>query len=376
LKRFIICTSLFLSSSLAYAASFDCAKASTTIEKAICSDKQLSVLDSDLMTAYKAAQSNSEDPEKIKGEQKTWLQSSRNKCGDVECIRKAYIDRITALRPTAIKATEPEPKEVQATTQNEKPTESNPVENTEAPPQQAAQPVETPPPELPKVVDQTPTPQKVESTNEEPSSPIADVLFGAAGLIAIALIVGLIKPKWVIRWSDKPSRLKVLGYLIPLLLVVSFAAPISRTKSRTEYDMKVAAESKAKAKVEAEEKAQRQEQAIAQRSVSANQSNTVTSQRSDASSLDMNPSAVKYRNAVGHLLGSIKKVAQTRAYNDEYSPCRQMVDSARSTFDGDITPSLVQVQRTRDQGLIYGNMDHYAMILDGLSSQVSALCPQ
>jgi hypothetical protein len=37
---------------------------------------------------------------------------------------------------------------------------------------------------------------------------------------------------------------------------------------------------------------------------------------------------------------------------------------------------LVQVQRTRDQGLIYGNMDHYAMILDGLSSQVSALCPQ
>lgn len=80
----------------AQAASFDCAKAGTLVEKAICSDAALSDLDSQLGRAYKATLANSTAPEPLKAEQKSWL-AKRNQCKDTACLVSAYQSRLSAL---------------------------------------------------------------------------------------------------------------------------------------------------------------------------------------------------------------------------------------------------------------------------------------
>ncbi len=85
----------------AQAASFDCAKASSFVEKAICSDKQLSSMDDQLARLYKAARATGGNAA-LEAEQKAWL-SSRDQCADAACLKKAYADRIAALSgPTAV----------------------------------------------------------------------------------------------------------------------------------------------------------------------------------------------------------------------------------------------------------------------------------
>ncbi|GEM_PF-558424 len=80
----------------AHAASFDCAKASTLVEKAICSDAKLSELDDSLMKAYKKALASSPDASGLKSQQRAWL-TVRNKCVDASCLNHAYADRLNAL---------------------------------------------------------------------------------------------------------------------------------------------------------------------------------------------------------------------------------------------------------------------------------------
>ena len=80
------------------AASFDCQKASTDVEKLICSDSQLSLLDEDLAKAYKNAVQK--DPARIKTQQQRWLKYTRNDCNSLECLKDAYslqIDRLNGL---------------------------------------------------------------------------------------------------------------------------------------------------------------------------------------------------------------------------------------------------------------------------------------
>jgi uncharacterized protein len=85
----------------ARAASFDCAKASSFVEKAICSDKQLSGMDDQLARLYKTARGAASNAA-LEAEQKAWL-SSRDQCTDAACLKKAYADRIAALSgPAAV----------------------------------------------------------------------------------------------------------------------------------------------------------------------------------------------------------------------------------------------------------------------------------
>ncbi|MDP2832525.1 MAG: lysozyme inhibitor LprI family protein [Pseudomonadota bacterium] len=77
------------------AASFDCGKAGTKVEKLICADDELSKLDEVLATAYADAL-KSPDPASLKTEQKAWLKV-RNRCADVACIQAAYRQRTEAL---------------------------------------------------------------------------------------------------------------------------------------------------------------------------------------------------------------------------------------------------------------------------------------
>lgn len=83
-------------SSMAQAASFDCGKASSNIEKLICSDQELSKLDDDLGSAYSAARTNSKPRSDITIEQRRWLRDL-NICRDRYCIKNSYVARLQSL---------------------------------------------------------------------------------------------------------------------------------------------------------------------------------------------------------------------------------------------------------------------------------------
>lgn len=73
------------------AASFDCGKASTPVETAICGDQRLGSLDQQVAQAYKQAGANK------KAQQRAWLKY-RNTCGaNIECLTAMYEDRIAFL---------------------------------------------------------------------------------------------------------------------------------------------------------------------------------------------------------------------------------------------------------------------------------------
>ena len=84
---------------LAYAASFDCSKASTTVEHMICSDAELSKLDEDLNVKYKAYLLNSAEPDLVRQKQRYWLEK-RNSCKNIRCIKGRYYYRIAELTVT------------------------------------------------------------------------------------------------------------------------------------------------------------------------------------------------------------------------------------------------------------------------------------
>lgn len=81
----------------AQAAGFDCARAKTSTEKAICADSGLSSLDEVLELMYSSALRNAATPDAIRSEQRAWLQL-RNACGsDSACLQEAYQQRLAAL---------------------------------------------------------------------------------------------------------------------------------------------------------------------------------------------------------------------------------------------------------------------------------------
>jgi uncharacterized protein YecT (DUF1311 family) len=85
--------------------SFDCAKAATAIEKAICSDANLARQDRDVAEAYRQKTSGSDEAAKkpIRDAQRAWLDSRAARCGAktgaaaVACLTALYDARLTAL---------------------------------------------------------------------------------------------------------------------------------------------------------------------------------------------------------------------------------------------------------------------------------------
>lgn len=82
------------------AASFDCQKASTFVEKAVCQDPVLSALDEKLSSAFDFAMSNSSNPKALKKQEMNWLKTKRNVCQDNACLEKVYSQRIVELSHT------------------------------------------------------------------------------------------------------------------------------------------------------------------------------------------------------------------------------------------------------------------------------------
>lgn len=77
------------SATRAISPSFDCGKASTKVEKLICSNPELSQLDASLAETYKEALAKDRS---VLNDQRAW-NTQKNKCPDVECLKTAYEDR-------------------------------------------------------------------------------------------------------------------------------------------------------------------------------------------------------------------------------------------------------------------------------------------
>jgi uncharacterized protein len=79
-----------------HAASFDCGKAASEIEKIICGNDELSRLDESLNKAYLKALEWKDIKNRIIKSQRQWLKV-RNACKDAECLKTAYETRIKEL---------------------------------------------------------------------------------------------------------------------------------------------------------------------------------------------------------------------------------------------------------------------------------------
>lgn len=78
--------------------SFDCGKASSTVEKTICADPSLAQLDSQLMALYQQAMKQTDDGNALKSQQLNWLRQVRNPCTSTSCLTSAYQRRIAELQ--------------------------------------------------------------------------------------------------------------------------------------------------------------------------------------------------------------------------------------------------------------------------------------
>ncbi len=88
---------LCLLPSAAFAAGFDCAKASSAVEKLICSDSRLSKADEELSDLYSRALAGSGKKAEFKKEQMVWIRTERDRCRDKDCLAAEYKKRIEVL---------------------------------------------------------------------------------------------------------------------------------------------------------------------------------------------------------------------------------------------------------------------------------------
>jgi uncharacterized protein len=100
-KWLLICCSTTV---VAHAASFDCKKASTPQEKAICGSPDLSAADDRMAAAYKNLLSGipADMVSDVRSEQREWVKGLAKDCADdgkmVECLGKKYKTRIEVLQ--------------------------------------------------------------------------------------------------------------------------------------------------------------------------------------------------------------------------------------------------------------------------------------
>lgn len=103
---------MLVASGPGHAASFDCAKAGTPIEKAICANQDLSDLDTRLAATYRDQRGRltPEGADWLKAQQQDWLRWLRATCipagnrnGDlVECLRDQYTVRVKQLERSVV----------------------------------------------------------------------------------------------------------------------------------------------------------------------------------------------------------------------------------------------------------------------------------
>lgn len=93
----LMITSLGFAAATCHGAGFDCSRATSAIERQICTDPDLSRLDTDLTAAYKQATTSASDRGALGYDQRQWLRE-RNRCREAGCLKAAYRNRIQDLR--------------------------------------------------------------------------------------------------------------------------------------------------------------------------------------------------------------------------------------------------------------------------------------
>ncbi len=92
---------VLLASAAAHGASFDCSKARTPVEKAICADPHLSSLDDQMAQAYRDALNKADEAyPALRQDQRAWLKGLNAGCSGAAigaCIEKRETERIQAL---------------------------------------------------------------------------------------------------------------------------------------------------------------------------------------------------------------------------------------------------------------------------------------
>ncbi|VVE50181.1 Lipoprotein LprI [Pandoraea communis] len=81
--------------------SFDCSKASSSVELSICASPSLAESDNQLAQAFTAATNRTADKAGLRKDQNKWRATVRDKCRSDECIANAYRERTRALRVSA-----------------------------------------------------------------------------------------------------------------------------------------------------------------------------------------------------------------------------------------------------------------------------------
>ncbi|WBS03025.1 lysozyme inhibitor LprI family protein [Pseudoduganella sp. SL102] len=99
MRRFVLipATCLFLLCGTAAAASFDCARAASRLEKLICANPELSAQDETLNAAYRNALGRAADKAMLRRAQRNWLYSLDAGCADSLCVQDAFSERIRLL---------------------------------------------------------------------------------------------------------------------------------------------------------------------------------------------------------------------------------------------------------------------------------------
>lgn len=79
------------------AASFDCRKASTTVEKMICANDTLSRLDDQMAESYQRQLATTNSNPALVAEQTAWRRDQRDRCRDEGCLIAEYTKRVQVL---------------------------------------------------------------------------------------------------------------------------------------------------------------------------------------------------------------------------------------------------------------------------------------
>lgn len=143
-KLLAVCSLIFALVNPALGASFDCTKASSRIDNAICASPELSELDNKLDAVYRAALAVSTDPPGVREAQREWLRATRNYCSDEGCLLTVYKQRIAALGSTSEAQSQPTdaaaatPAAVDPPVTGQPPTEPSVAAASSGPPSEAA----------------------------------------------------------------------------------------------------------------------------------------------------------------------------------------------------------------------------------------------
>jgi uncharacterized protein len=78
-------------------AAVDCSHAKSNVDKLLCSNSRLAKADQRMALAFRQAIRRGVDPEQLMETQRNWMREQRDPCNDVECMLRAYEERISDL---------------------------------------------------------------------------------------------------------------------------------------------------------------------------------------------------------------------------------------------------------------------------------------